>query len=61
VAGFLLWQVLKDKASDREIMRQFLDEFHRTQLSIVSDVRDIAASLRELVSELDARSPAGRG
>lgn len=62
VAGLLLWQLLKDKASDRETMVKFMTTFQETQNAIVGEVRDIARSLRDLVTELDeSRTPARRG
>lgn len=58
VAGFLLWQIIRDKAADRETMVKFMTDFQNTQNAIVGEVRDIARSLRDLVTELDESRPA---
>ena len=63
VAGFLLWQLLRDKAADREMLTSFLTEFSKTQAKIMSEVGDIAESLKTLVTELrdDRSAPTRRG
>ena len=62
VAGFLLWQLLRDKAADRDTMIKFMTDFQGTQNAIVGEVRDIARSLRDLVTDLDeSRTPTQRG